>query len=150
MMRAPLLCPLVGGGDAGSSLTTLGVAGGGADPPDLDADPDDEDDGAILRGVHDFPCRRNMVGATGGGIPSMRELPPSMCASTFSRVRPGPLHQRRRPAVLFRAGGGGGNVVGGEFALVPLPEQVHPGLVVVGEEPLFRALLVAEGDEASD
>jgi hypothetical protein len=44
MTRAPLLRPLVGGGEAGSFLTTVGVAGGGADPPDLDADldPDEE------------------------------------------------------------------------------------------------------------
>jgi hypothetical protein len=36
------------------------------------------------------------------------ELPPSMCSSTTSRVRPGALHQRRRPAALLCAGGGRG------------------------------------------
>jgi hypothetical protein len=105
MTRAPLMRPLVSGGDAGSFLTALGVAGGGADPPDLDvgldADLEDEDNGAIRRGVHELPChrgvhelpcRRGKVGTT-DGIPSTGKLPPSMCASTFSRVRPGPLHQ---------------------------------------------------------
>jgi hypothetical protein len=38
-------------------------------------------------------------------------------------------------------------VVGGEFVLVPLPEEVCPRLVVVGVESRLGALLVAEGDE---
>jgi hypothetical protein len=38
-------------------------------------------------------------------------------------------------------------VVGSEFTLVPLPEELRPGLVIVGEEHLLRALLIAEGDE---
>jgi hypothetical protein len=40
---------------------TVGVAGGGADPPDLDADPYDEDDGAIRRGVQELLCRLDTV-----------------------------------------------------------------------------------------
>jgi hypothetical protein len=71
MTRASLLRPLVGGGEVGSFLMTVGVAGGGADPPDLDADlnPDEEEDGAIRHGLQELPCRRDTVGTTGGGIP---------------------------------------------------------------------------------
>jgi hypothetical protein len=36
-------------------------------------------------------------------------LPPSMCASTASRVRPSALHRRRRSAALLRTGGGEGH-----------------------------------------
>jgi hypothetical protein len=36
-----------------------------ADP--LDADPDERD--AIRRGIHELPCRRDMEGTAGGGIP---------------------------------------------------------------------------------
>jgi hypothetical protein len=115
MTRAPLLRRLLGGGDAGSFLMVEGAAHSylmvvGVDPPDLDADrePDEEEDGAILLGIQELPCRRDTVAATGGGIPRTGEFPSSMCASTFSRVRPGALHHRLRPAALFLAGGGGG------------------------------------------
>jgi hypothetical protein len=76
MTRAPLLRPLVGGGDVGSFLTKVGVDGHavslmkveGADPPDLDADldPDEEEYGVILLGVQELPCRRHTVAACGG------------------------------------------------------------------------------------
>jgi hypothetical protein len=54
-------------GDAGSFLMKVE----GADPPDLDADldPDEEEDGVILLGVQELPCRRDTVAASGGGIP---------------------------------------------------------------------------------
>jgi hypothetical protein len=103
MMRAPLLCPLVGGADGGSCFTFLGVDAHERDA-DLDADPEERD--AIRRGIHELPWGRDREG--GGGIPRMDELPPSMCASTASRVRPCVLHQRRRPAALLRAKGGEG------------------------------------------
>jgi hypothetical protein len=77
---------------------------------DLDANPDDADPeewDAIRRGIHELPRRHDREG--GGGIPRTGELPPSMCTSTASRVRPGVLHQRRRPVALLRAGGGGGS-----------------------------------------
>jgi hypothetical protein len=48
---------------------------------------------------------------------------------------------------VVSSGRRGRDVVGGEFTLVPLSEEVFPGLVVVGVEPRLRALLVAEGDE---
>jgi hypothetical protein len=70
MKRAPLLRPLVGGGDAGSFFTV--ILGVDADPDerdaDLDADPDDDED-AIRRGIHELPCRRDTEGTAGGGIP---------------------------------------------------------------------------------
>ena len=72
MTRVPLLPPRVGGGDAASCLTWYrGVAGGGADPPDLDVDldPDEEEDDVILLGVQELHCRRDTVAASGGGIP---------------------------------------------------------------------------------
>jgi hypothetical protein len=88
MTRAPPLRPLVGGADAGSFFTVLGVD---ADPDerdaDLDADRDELD--AIRHGIHEIPWRRDREGTCGGGISMTGELPPSMCASTFSRVRPG-------------------------------------------------------------
>jgi hypothetical protein len=108
MMRVPLLRPLVGGVDGGSCFTILGVDADERDA-DLDADPDDANPDkrdAIRRGIHELPRRRDREG--GGSIPRMGELPPSMCASMASRVRPGLLHQRRRPAALLRAGEGGG------------------------------------------
>jgi hypothetical protein len=79
-------------------LTKRGVDGRGADPPDLDADldPDEEEDGAILLGVQELPCRHDTVADTGGDISRTGEFAPSMCPSTFSRVRPGVLHQRQR------------------------------------------------------
>jgi hypothetical protein len=76
---------------------------------DLDADPEDadpEDRDAIRRGIQELPRRRDSDG--GGGIPRTGEFPRSMCVRTASRVRPGALHQRQRPAALLRAGGGGG------------------------------------------
>jgi hypothetical protein len=103
MTRAPPLRPLVGG----SFFTVLGVD---ADPDeqdaDLDADPDERD--AIHRGIHELPWWRDREGTCGGGIPRMRELPPSMCVSMFLRVRSGALHQRRRPPGVLGAGEGGG------------------------------------------
>jgi hypothetical protein len=99
MTRAPLL--RLGGVDGGSCFTVLGV-----DADDRDADPDDadpEDQDAICRGIHELPRRCDSVGGCGSGIPRMGELPPSMCTRTASRVRPGALHQRRRPAALLRA-----------------------------------------------
>jgi hypothetical protein len=57
MMRAQPLRPLVGGADAGSFFTVLGV----------DADPDERD--AIRRGIHELPWRRDREGTYGGGIP---------------------------------------------------------------------------------
>jgi hypothetical protein len=73
--RAPLLRPLVSGGDAGSFFTViLGIAAGGADPPErdvgLDADLDDDED-AIHRGIHELPCRHDTEGTADGGIPRM-------------------------------------------------------------------------------
>jgi hypothetical protein len=74
MMRAPLLHPLVDGGDAGSFFTV--VLGVDADPDErdadldadpLDANPDERD--AIRHGIHELPCRRDTEGTTGGGIP---------------------------------------------------------------------------------
>jgi hypothetical protein len=68
MMRAPLLRPLVGGGDTGSVFTfvfivVLGIAVGGADPQlriaDLDADPGEDDD-AMLCGIQELPCQRDI------------------------------------------------------------------------------------------
>jgi hypothetical protein len=103
MMKAPLL--RLGGANGGSCFTVLGVD---ADDRDADLDADLEDRDAIRRGIHELPRRRDSVGGCGGGIPRTGELPRSMCARTASRVRPGALHQRWRPAALLRAGGGGG------------------------------------------
>jgi hypothetical protein len=108
MMRAPLL--RLGGADGGSCFTVLGVDADDRDA-DLDAEPEDtdlEDRDAIRRGIHKLPRRRDSVGGCGGGIPRMGEFPRLMCARTASRVRPGALHQRPRPAALLHAGGGGG------------------------------------------
>jgi hypothetical protein len=58
MMRAPLLRPLVGGGDAGSFFTVV---------LDVDADPDERD--ANLDADHELPYRRDTEGTAGGGIP---------------------------------------------------------------------------------
>jgi hypothetical protein len=87
MTRAPLL--RLGGVDGGSSFTVLDVDADDRDA-DLDADPEERD--AIRRGIHELPQWRDRVGGCGGGIPRTGELPPSMCASTASRVRPGALH----------------------------------------------------------
>jgi hypothetical protein len=107
MTRAPLL--RLGGKDGGSYFMVLGVD---ADDCDADlADPEDadpEDRDAIHRGIHELPRRHDSVGGCGGGIPRTGEFPRSMCVRTASRVRPGALHQRQRPAALLRAGGGGG------------------------------------------
>jgi hypothetical protein len=108
MTRAPLLRPLVSLADGGSCFTVLGIDADERDG-DLDADPDDADPDkrdAIRRAIHELPRRRDREG--GGGIPRTGEFPPSMCASITSRVRPGALHQWRRPAALLRVGGGGG------------------------------------------
>jgi hypothetical protein len=107
MTRAPLL--RLSGADGGSYFTVLGVDADDHDA-DLDADPDDadpEERDAIRRGIHELPRRRDRVGGCGGSIPRMGELPRSMCARMASRVRPGALHQRRRPTALLHAGGGG-------------------------------------------
>jgi hypothetical protein len=112
MTRVPLL--RLGGADGGSYLTVLGVDADDRDA-DLDVDPEDadpedadlEDRDAIRRGIHELPRRRDSVGGCGGGIPRTGEFSRSMCARMASRVRPGVLHQRRRPAALLRAGGGG-------------------------------------------
>jgi hypothetical protein len=85
MTRAPLLS--LGGADSGSCFTVLGVDADDRDA-DLDADPEEWD--AIRRGIHELPRRRDR--GSGGGIPRKGELPPSMCVSTASRVRPGALH----------------------------------------------------------
>jgi hypothetical protein len=78
--------------------------------PDLVADPEDaepEEPDAIRRGIQELPRRREIV-ERGGGISRTGSLPRSMWSRTNSSVRPGALHQRRRPAALLRAGGGGG------------------------------------------
>jgi hypothetical protein len=108
MTRAPLF--LLGGADDGSCLTVLGVDAEDRDA-DLIADPEDtepEEKDAIRRGIQELPRRRESVGRGGGGISRMGSLPHSMCSRTNSSVRPGALHQRRRPTALLRAGGGGG------------------------------------------
>jgi hypothetical protein len=108
MTRVPLL--RLGGADGGSYFTVLGVDADDRDADLADADPEDADPDrdAIRHGIHELPRRRDNVGGCGGGIPRTDEFPRSMCARTASRVRPGALHQRRRPAALLRAGGGGG------------------------------------------
>jgi hypothetical protein len=101
---------LLGGTDGGSCLTVLGVDAEDRDA-DLVADPEDadpEEPDAIRRGIQELPRRRESVGRGGGGISRTGSLPRSMCSRTNSSVRPGALHQRRRPAALLRAGGGGG------------------------------------------
>jgi hypothetical protein len=106
MTRAPLLC--LSGADGGSCFTVLGVDADDRDADLADADPEDadpEDREAICRGIHELPRRRDSVGGCGGGIPRTGEFPRSMCVRTASRVWPGALHQRRRPAVLLRVGG---------------------------------------------
>jgi hypothetical protein len=78
--------------DGGSCFTVLGVDADARDA-DLDADPNDadpEERDAIHRGIHELPRRCDREGDS--GIPRTGELPPSMCASTASRVRPGVLH----------------------------------------------------------
>jgi hypothetical protein len=69
MTRAPLLRPLVGGGDADFFFTV--ILGIDADPDerdaDLDTDPDERD--AIHCGIHKLSCRRDTEGTAGGGIP---------------------------------------------------------------------------------
>jgi hypothetical protein len=109
MTRAPLL--RLGDADGGSCLTVLGVDADDrytdlADADPEDADPDETD--AIRRGIQELPRWRDSVGRCGGGIPRTGEFPFSMCSRTASRVRPRALHQRRRPAALLHAGGGGG------------------------------------------
>jgi hypothetical protein len=132
-MTRPRCCALWSAVETPTPSTALGVAGGGADPSDLDADPEDEDDGTIRRGVHELPCRRDKVGATGGGIPSR-----GSCRHRFARACSrgcGPARStsggRRRRCCAREEGRA---VVGGEFVLVPLPEEVRPLLVVVGVE----------------
>jgi hypothetical protein len=72
MTRAPLLRPLVGGVDASSFFTVVLNVDANPDEWDdnpLDADPDELD--AILCGIHELPCRHDMEGTTGDGIPRM-------------------------------------------------------------------------------
>jgi hypothetical protein len=91
-------------GERGSRFTSAKV---GADLElgvDLVADPDNEELAAMRRGCQ-LP-RRRLAEALDGGIVSTGALPPSMCSMTASIVWPGTLHQRLRPAVLFRGGGG--------------------------------------------
>jgi hypothetical protein len=102
MTRAPLLRR---GADAGSYLTVLGVDAEDCDA-DLVADPEEPD--VIRRGIQELPRRRESVGRGSGGISRTGSLPRSMCSRTNSSVRLGALHQRRRPAALLRARGGGG------------------------------------------
>jgi hypothetical protein len=107
MTRAPLLC--LGNTNGSSYFTVLGVDADDRDA-DLEADPEDadpEDRDAIRRGIHELPRRRDGVDGCGGGIRRIGEFPRLMCARMASRVRPGALHQRRRPAALLRIGGGG-------------------------------------------
>jgi hypothetical protein len=111
--EAPLLRPLLDGGDAGSFLTRAGVDGGATafftgTKDGLDADPEDDELAAMRRGCQLFPRRRLVDALDGGGIVSTGELPPSMCSRTLWSVLFGALHQRRRPAALLRGGGGGG------------------------------------------
>jgi hypothetical protein len=105
MTRAPLfrLGTLAG---SGSLFTVLGVDAEDSEP-DLVTDPD-ELDVAIRRGIQELPRRREIVGRDAGGISRTGSFPFSMCSRTNSSVLPGALHQRRHPAALFRAGGGGG------------------------------------------
>jgi hypothetical protein len=104
MTRAPLL--RLGGANGGSCFTVLGMDADDRDADLADADPEETD--AFRRGIQELPRRRDSVGRCGGGIPRTGELPFSMCARTAPRVRPRALHQRRWPAALLRAGGGGG------------------------------------------
>jgi hypothetical protein len=96
---------------SGSLFTVLCVDAEDSEP-DLVADPDDavldEPDVAIRRGIQELPWRRESVGRGAGGISRTGSFPFSMCLRTNSSVLPGTLHQRRRPAVLLHAGGGGG------------------------------------------
>jgi hypothetical protein len=108
MTRAPLF--LLGGADGGSCLTVLGVDAEDRDA-DLVADPEDaeqEETDTIRRGIQELPRRWESVGRGGGGISRTVSLPCSMCSRTNLSVRPGALHQRRRPTALLHAGGGGG------------------------------------------
>jgi hypothetical protein len=109
MTRAPLL--RLSGADDGSCLMVLGVDADDRDAELTDADPEDadpEEADAIRRGIEEFPRWWDNVGRCGGGIPKTGELPFSMCSRTASRVRLWALHQRRWPAALLHAGGGGG------------------------------------------
>jgi hypothetical protein len=95
---------------AGSCLTVLGVDAEDRDP-DLVADQEDaepEEPDAIRRGIQELPRQRESVGRGAVGISRAGSFPRSICSRTNSSIRPGVLHQRRRPAVLLRAGGGGG------------------------------------------
>jgi hypothetical protein len=106
-MRAPLLRR---GAVVGSYLKVLGVDAEDRDP-DLVADPEDaepEEPDAIRRGIQELPQWWESVGCGAGGISRMGSFPRSMCSRTNSSVRSGALHQRRRPAALLRAEGGGG------------------------------------------
>jgi hypothetical protein len=125
MTRAPLL--RLGGADGGSCFTVLGVDADDRDA-DLDAEPDDadpEDRDAIRRGIQELPRRRDSVGGCGGGIPRTGKLPRSMCARMASRVWPGVLHQRRRPAALLRAGGGGPSYAASSHSYLRRKNAVH-------------------------
>ena len=58
--------PRVRGGDTGSFFTgPIGVAGG-AEPEERDADADEEDEGTILRGLHELSRRRETAGMRSG------------------------------------------------------------------------------------
>ena len=84
MTRAPLLRPLVAGGDAGSFLTRTGVEGDVASSlftgakDDLGADPEDDELAAMRRGCQTFPRRLLTDALDGGGIVSTGKFPPSM------------------------------------------------------------------------
>ncbi|KAK1683280.1 hypothetical protein QYE76_044128 [Lolium multiflorum] len=71
----------------------------GADPPDLDADldPDEEEDGVILLGVQELPCWRDMVAASGGGIPRGGEF---LGASVSLADKLGPPNAREVSSVF--------------------------------------------------
>jgi hypothetical protein len=113
MTRAPLLCPLVGCADDGSSFTVLGVDADERDA-DLDADPDDTDlndtdpdeRDAIRRGIHELPWQRDREG--GGIIPRTGEVATLDVREHGFEGTARLLHQRRQPAALLHAGGGGG------------------------------------------
>jgi hypothetical protein len=75
MTMAPAMRPRLLGGDTGSVFTGRRILDivGGADPDDLvtdrDAEPDDEDEGAMRRGTQELPCHRDTDGTSlGGGI----------------------------------------------------------------------------------
>ena len=94
-------------GEAASRFTAVGVRSG-ALPEEWDAEAEeDELMLAILLGAQFAGARRPVLAAGVGlrGKPSRGVFPRLMCSSTAASVRPGALHQRRRPAEFLRAGG---------------------------------------------